>query len=37
MCPDSELSPLAIDWIKKLNQALKDGNGKLLSELAFDC
>jgi hypothetical protein len=37
MCPDSELSPLAKDWIKKLNEALKIGDGKLLSELAFDC
>lgn len=37
MCPESKLSPLAKDWIIKLNEALNNGNGDLLSELVFDC
>ena len=37
MCPDSKLSPLAKEWILKLNEALGKGNGDLLSELVFDC
>lgn len=37
MCPDSKLSPLAKEWIFKLNQSLEEGNGVLLADLVFDC
>ena len=37
MCPESELSPLAKEWIIRLNEALEQKDGVLLSELVFDC
>ena len=37
MCPESEISPLAKEWIIKLNEALEKNNGEMLSELVFDC